>query len=258
MNQAGKKNSTPLRWLRLTGVAGVIGAIMWILGDVLLIGATASVADYPLVLDTYADRVDTEKAAMMLPSSETRLAAGVLVANVSVVFYLAGTWHLFRGLLPAGRWWAWPLFVLLLCGFAWTPLGHAAYYYIGMVYKTLLTTPSGAHEAILALGERFHEVLVIAWTLPIVTIGLALLGLGVRIALGGTAWPRWFVLVANPVSLLAIGTAIASVSPEPVATWLSGAAFNLGLLVIYVLSTMLLWNGGHRPPTHSTPSVLSR
>ena len=40
--------------------------------------------------------------------------------------------------------------------------------------------------------------------------------------------------------------AIALVSPEPVATWLDGAAFNLGWLVVYLLSTVLLWNGGRR------------
>ena len=246
---------TSFRWLRLAGSAGVIGAILWTLGDVLLIGAKAQVADYPLVLETYADRVDTDKAAMMLPSSQARLAAGALIANVGIVFYLAGSWHLFRGLLPAGRLWAWPVFVLLLCGNAWAPLGHAGYYYLGMVYKTLAATPAESHAAILELGARFHHVLLIAWYLPIVTLALALLGLSVRVALGRTAWPRWFALVANPVSLLAIGTAIAFVSPEPVATWLGGAAFNLGLLVLYLLSTLLLWKGGRRPSLDRNPAL---
>ena len=53
--------------------------------------------------------------------------------------------------------------------------------------------------------------------------------------------PKAAVLLANPASLVAIG--IAFVSPEPVATWLGGAAFNLGWLVVYLLSTVLLWNG---------------
>jgi len=236
----------PLRWLRLAGIAGIVGAILWTLGDALIIGAQAQPGDYPLVLQTYAGRVETDIAAMMLPSSEARLAAGALVADIGVVFYLAGSWHLFRGLRPAGRAWAWPIFVLLLCGNAWSPLGHAGFYYLGMVYKTLLATPPDAHAALLDLGERFHHVLLIAWLMPVVTLGLALAGLGAAIALGRTAWPRWFALVANPVSLVAIGMAIAYVSPEPVATWLDGAAFNLGWLVIYLLSTILLWNGRRR------------
>ena len=229
------------RLIRAAGVAGIIGAAMWALGDILLIGARADPARYPLIFDSYADQVDTAKAAMMLTSSPTRLAAGALVANAGIVFYLAGSWHLFRGVLPAGRRWAWPIFALLICGNAWAPLGHAGYYYLGMTYRTLIVTPSSAHPQILELADQFELVLTIAWLMPIVTLGLAILLLGLRIALGGTAWPRWFAIVANPLTVVGIGTLISRASPEPVATWLSGAAFNLGLLVVYLISTKLLW-----------------
>jgi hypothetical protein len=79
----------------------------------------------------------------------------------------------------------------------------------------------------------------------VATLAIALLLLAVVIGLGWTAWPRWFAAVANPVSLVGIGMLIAFVSPEPVRTWLDGAAFNLGWLVVYALSTALLWHGGH-------------
>lgn len=75
-----------------------------------------------------------------------------------------------------------------------------------------------------------------------VSVHLALLTLAGAIASGRTAWPRWFALVANPISLVAIGAAIVRVSPEPVRTWLEGAAFNTGRLVLYALPTWLLWN----------------
>ena len=75
----------------------------------------------------------------------------------------------------------------------------------------------------------------------------ALLLLGIVIALGRTAWPRWFAALANPVSLVAIGMLIARILPEPAHTWLDGAAFNLGWLVVYAVSTALLWNGGRSP-----------
>lgn len=230
--------------LRLSGIAGIVGAILWTLGDVLIIGASSTAADYPLVLGTYADRIDAEGAAMMLPSSEPRLAAGALVANIGIIFYLAGSWHLFQGVRPAGRWWAWSIFALLICGNAWSPLGHAAFYYLGMTYKTLLVTPVEAHAALLDLAAGFRRVLVIAWLLAVVTLGIALLLLGIVIALGRTAWPRWFAAVANPVSLVLIGTGLARVSPEPLHTWLVGAVSNTGWLVVYALSTWLLWNGG--------------
>ena len=233
-----------LRWLRLAGIAGVIGAVLWTLGDALIVGAKATAADYPLLFQAHAHQIEPDLAAATVPSSEARLAAGALVADVGIVFYLAGSWHLFRGLLPAGRKWAWPVFALLMCGNAWSPLGHAAFYYLGMAYKTVLVTPPAAHHALLNLAAYFHNALLIAWLLPIVTLGLALLGLGAAIATGRTAWPRWFGLLANPVSLVAIGMAIPLIMLEPLKTWLGGAAFNIGWLAVYLISTILLWNGG--------------
>ena len=235
-------------WFRITGLAGMIGAAMWILGDILLIGANANTAEYPLIFDFYADQIDTPKAAMMVSSSPARLGAGVLVANIGIVFYLAGSWHFFHGLLPAGRRGARIIGGLLICGSAWAPLGHAVYYYLGMTYKTLLVTPAAAHPALLDLAADFRLILQIAWSMPIITLGMAFLGVGLHIASGDTRWPRWFAIFANPLTLVGLGTLIAIVSPEPLRTWLNGAAFNLGLLVIYTMSTILLWRSGASAP----------
>jgi hypothetical protein len=235
-----------LRLTRLTGIAGIVGAVLWTLGDALIIGAKTSEGDYPQVLTRYADRIAFDAVPMMLPSSEARLAAGALVADFGIVFYLAACWHLLQGLRPAGGWWAWPVFALFVCGNAWSPLGHAGFYYVGMVYKTILETPVEAHAALLNLGEHFYDVLIVAWLLPIVTIGIALLLLAVAIALGRTAWPRWFALVANPLSLVGMGMLVAQLAPEPMQTWLGGAAFNVGFLIVYTFSTTLLWRGGSR------------
>ena len=38
----------------------------------------------------------------------------------------------------------------------------------------------------------------------------------------------------------------AFVMPEPVTTWLGGAAFNVGWFILYAASTILLWNRAER------------
>lgn len=228
--------------VRLSGIAGIIGALFWITGDALIIGAHADAADYPLLLKTYAGRIQFDALPMMLPSSGARLAAGALVADVGIVFYLAGSWHLFAGLRGAGAW-AWAAFALLVAGNAWSPLGHAGFYYAGMAYKVILETPPSAHAALLSLADRFRQVLTIAWLLPIITLGLALLLLAGTVARGGTAYPRWTALIFNPLSFLAIGAGVPFLLPEPIHTWLAGAGFNIGWLAVYGLSTVLLWNG---------------
>lgn len=46
------------RKLRLTGIAGIIGAICWTIGDAAIVGENAQPRDYPLLLIRYADRID--------------------------------------------------------------------------------------------------------------------------------------------------------------------------------------------------------
>lgn len=232
--------------LRLAGIAGIVGAVGWTIGDALIVGGSGTAADYPMLFARYADRIPLSRLAVVVSSPEPRLAAGALIADITVPLYLAGSWHLYRGAKPAGRWWALVILALLMIGNAWSPLGHAAFYYVGMAYKTILVTPETAHPALLELGARFSHVLIIAWLLPIVTLALGLLALGITIALGRTAWPRWVAIVINPVSLVMIGSA-SKLLPDPARTALDGAAFNIGWLVVYLLSTILLWNGGkHR------------
>lgn len=244
-------DSRALFWLRMAGVAGMMGAIFWTLGDALIVGGNARPADYPMLFRTYSSQIEPHLAQVMVSSSPGRLAAGALVADVGIIFYLAGTWHFFLGLRQAGVRWSWLVFALLVSGNAWSPLGHAAFYYLGMTYKTILVTPPAAHQALLHLAGDFHALLVVAWLLPIVTLGFALLGLGLAIALGRTAWPRWFALVANPVSLVVIGTAIPFAMPAPISIWLGGAVFNLGWLAVYLCSTILLWKGARSAAAES-------
>jgi hypothetical protein len=239
------------RKLRLAGIAGIIGAICWTLGDMAIVGENARPQDYPLLLIRYADRIDFGGLFAMLPASEPRLAFGALIADLAIPLYLIGSWHLFQAARPAGSLAAWAIFALLVCGNAYSPLGHAAFYFVGMLYKTIPAVPEAAHPALLDLGNRLHRVLLIAWVAAVGCLALALLLLGLVIAFGRTLYPRWAALVLNPVSLVLVGMAVPYLTPEPVRTWLGGAGFNIGWLVAYSLSTAVLWRA--RPvPSSST------
>lgn len=234
--------------IRISGLAGIAGALCWTLGDALIVGGNATPADYPLLMKDYADRIAFGALAETLSSSEPRLAFGALIANVAIPLYLLGSWHLYRGIRPGGRTLAAVVFALLVCGNAWSPLGHAAFYFIAMVYKTVMLVPEAAHGALLDLGAQFHRVLMIAWLLPVVTLAVATLLLAVAIVRGGTSYPRWAAAVLNPVSLMAIGVALPYALPDPLGTWLHGAGINIGWLFAYILSTVLLWRARNSQP----------
>lgn len=228
---------------RAAGIAGIIGAICWAIGDILLVGGHADPSDYPLLLRDYADWIDFEPLGWMLPLSERRMAFGALIANFSIPLYLAGSWHLFQGARPAGRWLAWSSFVLLFCANAWSPLGHVAFYYPAMAFRTIMDTPVEAHAALISLGQRFDHMLMIAWISAVVTLAAGMFLLAISILTGRSAYPRWAAAVLNPVTPLLVA-ASGSLLPDPVGRWFYASVLNVGFLIIYTLSTTLLWNGG--------------
>jgi hypothetical protein len=208
------------------------------------VGTEGCARRYPLLTKDYAARIafDAEALAATLPASEQQLALGALLGDIGVPLYLAGSWHIFRGVRMAGPWTAWPIFLLLICGNAWSPLGHAAFYYVAMVYKTILATPREAHDALLTLGNQFNDVLMIVWLMPVIGLALGLLLLGIAAARGKTRYPRWTALFFNPFAWVGIGLGVAMASPEPFQTLLGGAAFNVSWFVFYAISIVCLWN----------------
>jgi hypothetical protein len=228
--------------VRLAGLAGMFGAICWAIGDILLVGGRATVADFPLLLHDYADRIPFKALPLMLGLPENRLAIGALIADVSIPLYLAGSWHLAQGARPAGPLAMFAVLALFVCGNAWSPLGHAAFYYPGVTYGAILDAPLSAHTSLLALGAQFDRMLIIAWLLPVLTLAVAMTLLGLLTALGRTAYPCWAAFLFNPVVPLLVPIA-ASVLPDPLGSWFYAAVLNVGFLLVYALSTLLLWNG---------------
>ncbi|MEE4455161.1 DUF6796 family protein [Novosphingobium resinovorum] len=243
--------------IRVAGIAGIVGAICWAIGDILLVGGHAEPSDYPLLLQDYADRIDFAPLGWMLPLSERRMAFGALIANFSIPLYLAGSWHLFRGARPAGRVLSWGSFGLLFCANAWSPFGHVAFYYPAMTFRTILETPVEAHAALIALGKHFDQMLIIAWLSAVVALAAGMLVLAIAIITGRSAYPRWAAAVINPVTPLAMA-ALGSLLPDPVGRWFYASVLNIGFFIIYTLSTALLWNCGRAPGasgTYATPNA---
>lgn len=237
-------DSNALKYLRLAGVAGIIAAIAWTAGDVLLLGAKASPAQYPILAQyAAASWVDVATATVGLPFE--RLAAGALVAVFTTPLYLASSWHLYWAIKPAGRWLALPSFVLLFIGWALAPFAHGSFYYLGETYKLLASVDAATQPQVLAMADRFNTVITIEYgTLAVITL-VGFLWFTAALVRGRTLYPRW-VAFANPIVLILIGAFSDQVLPQPVATWIGGAGLNLGMLMWFTLSTVLLWNGGRQ------------
>ncbi|MFT4198159.1 MAG: hypothetical protein QM601_09660 [Pseudoxanthomonas sp.] len=227
-------------WAWWAGWAGVLGALGWIVGDVLIVGHVAPRAQFPLLFHTYADRIDPDMAERLVGVPHARLIVGALFAVFTLPLYLIGTWHLWRGLRPAGRAWALPAIVPIFLGYAWSPLAHAAFYFVGAVYQTILATDASAHPQLLALAVEFRRVLMIVYVPAVACSALGLLAFSLAVASGRTAYPRWLALTSNPVLLGALTIGLPHLLPGPLGDALVAAAFNTLWLLVYLQSLLLL------------------
>ncbi|MGS0896003.1 DUF6796 family protein [Burkholderia stagnalis] len=233
------------KWLTWAGIAGVLGALGWIIGDVLIVGHSVDRSAYPLLFETYAGRVDTGLAEHLVGVTHMRLIAGALLAVFTIPLYLVGGWHLWCGVRSAGRTWAIPAATLIFVGYALSPLAHAAFYFVGAVYQTLLDAGPSAHPVLLALADEFRRVLLIVWVPAVACQLLGLFVFSLAVATGRSAYPRWFALSSNPVLLGLLTVGVPQLLHGAVGDGLKAAAFNTTWLLVYLQSLLLLRGRGN-------------
>jgi hypothetical protein len=81
-----------------TGAAGMLGAIVFVVGDVMLYFTTSGERDIPTIMS-------------QLPL--WRLYIGGALGLVGSWFYTLGAWQVYLAVQPAGRWWARGTFLAL-------------------------------------------------------------------------------------------------------------------------------------------------
>jgi hypothetical protein len=234
---------TQQNWIRLAGVAGILGAIGWMLGDMLLVGNYLPDGPHGILFDQYGTRIgafNAKTASVTLRSSLSRLEAGALLGPLTIPLYLLGCWHLYQGARPAGRWWAVPMAVFLFIGNAYSPLGHAGFYYVAAIYQAIVAAPVDAHPLLLDLADHFSHALMIMYVAAVGCLVLGLLSLILTIATGRSAWPRWMVIVV-PLFVIVALSLDHMPFPQPLRAWLAGAGINIAWFLIFTTSTVLLW-----------------
>ena len=229
-----------LTLIRLSGFAGLLGALGWIVGDILIVGHIANPADYPL-LTAYANQLDAELALRLVGVPTSQLMAGALFAVFTMPLYLIGAWHLWQGILGAGRFWSTPAALLMFIGYALSPLPHAAFYFLGATYQSILNTPVAAHPQLLAQAAEFRQALNITFMPAVACQMLGLLWFSAAVATGRSAYPRWFAVAANPLVLGLLTIGVPHLMTGTIAVWLGSAGFNTTWLLVYGFSLCLLW-----------------
>lgn len=226
---------------------GLLASLSWVIADLLLVGFTPQPAQYPLLSTTYASQLDVDFAVLMLSGSTPRLMAGALLATFTIPLYLYSCFSLLSLVHRRPRPY---LAVPLLVGFAYAPLAHASFFYVGEIYKTLLQTPPTAHAALLTCGAHFTLLLKITW---LTSLSLTFIGWGIwgfLICTSRTAFPRRAAWL-NPLTFFFLLLLLVPLFPSPLHDLLACAIFNEAHFLFFLSLLLFIKKSS---TTHSVPT----
>ena len=224
--------------LRIAGLLASLGALLYAIGDVLLLASRVKLDDYPRLKPFAKLLSDAEKMVVLPPD---RLIWGALLGVFATPLVMLGYWQVYQGLSGADARWA--LAILGLFGTA-SVIGafvHGTFYYLGEYVQALNKVDDHSQPVIAEMIGRHRKVLIISYAPVILFILIASILFSILVASGQTAFPVWMAAI-NPVTLIIAWLLIKRILPQFVRDWTEGAGFNIAFLVFFACTTATLWN----------------
>ena len=224
--------------LRITGLLALLGALLYAIGDVLLLASKVSLDQYPR-LKPFAKLLSDAEKMVVLPAN--RMIAGALLGVFATPLVLAGIWQVYQGLNGANE------TLILITGLLFAVASvigtfvHGTFYYMGEYIQALNKVEDNSQPVIAEMIERHRKVLIITYAPVILFILTASILFSVLVASGRTAFPVWMAAI-NPVTMTIAWLLIKRLLPQFVQDWTEGAGFNIAFLVFFACTTATLWN----------------
>lgn len=230
---------TILTPLRVTGLLALLGALLYAVGDVLLLASKASFEDYPRLKPFRKLLSDAEKMVVLPPS---RMIWGALIGVFATPLVLAGFWQVYQGLNGAHQ------TLTLLTGLLFAVASvigafvHGTFYFMGEYVQALNRVEDSSQAVIAEMIARHRKVLVISYAPLLILIVIASILFSILVASGETAFPAWMAAI-NPVTMTIAWMLVKRFLPQFVREWTEGAGFNIAYLLFFAFTTFTLWNG---------------
>ena len=224
--------------LRITGLLALVGALLYAIGDVLLLASKASLEDHPRLKPFSKLLSDAEKMVVLPPN---RMIWGALLGVFATPLVLAGLWQVYQGLNGANQ--ALTLITGLLFAVA-SVIGafvHGTFYYMGEYVQALNKVEDGSQLVIADMIARHRKVLIISYAPLLILIIIASFLFSILVASGETAFPVWMAAI-NPVTMTIAWMVVKRILPQAVRDWTEGAGFNIAYLIFFACTTITLWN----------------
>ena len=225
--------------LRITGLLALLGALLYAIGDVLLLASKVSLEHYPRLKPFAKLLSDTERMVVLPPD---RLIWGALLGVFATPLVIVGYWQVYQGLAGANPSLALTTVSLFAIGSVIGAFVHGTFYYMGEYVQALNKVEDGSQAVIAEMIGRHRKVLIITYAPVMILIVVASILFSILVASGQTAFPVWMAAL-NPVIIIIAWLLLKRVLPQFVRDWTEGAGFNIAFLVFFACTTILLWNG---------------
>ena len=209
--------------LRLFGISGIIGSILFIFGDLLYNHIPGS---------------KNSPTVKMSKMPESRLLNAGTLGLVGCWFYTLASLHLYIAFRPAGDYLAFIFFLAFAATMICYGISHTAYFAIATGAQVAAQLGSDA-ESGGKLGNAFFKRLVYITYIPVAISSLMML---YGIVAGRSMYPRWMV-VFLPIVIYLLKTPATRILKGHLQEIINDSYDNVVFFVFYVLSTVVLWNG---------------
>lgn len=223
--------------IQISGILAIIGAILYAIGDVLLLASKASLDNYPKLKPFAKLLSDAEKMVVLSPN---RMIWGALLGVFSTPLVLAGFWQIHHGLAGANE--ALTLTTVLLFSIA-SVIGafvHGTFYYMGEYVQALNKVDEQSQIIIADMITRHRKVLILTYAPLLIFIIIASILFSVMVGMGVTLFPAWMAAV-NPVTITIVWMLLKRVLPQFIRDATEGAGFNIAYFVFFLCTTITLW-----------------
>ena len=224
--------------LRTTGIFAFIGALLYAIGDVLLLASKANLDDYPKLKPFAKLLSDSEKMVVL---SSRRMMWGALIGVFATPLILLGFGQVYQGLSSANDWAV--LATVSLFGSA-SVIGtfvHGSFFYLGEYIQALNNVQTESQDVIAGMIERHKKVMIFTYAPLLVFIIIASILFSILVASGNTLFPLWMAGI-TPLTMTIAWMLIKRILPQFISDWTEGAGFNIAYMAFFACTTMSLWN----------------
>ncbi|HSL31634.1 MAG TPA: DUF6796 family protein [Anaerolineales bacterium] len=224
--------------LRMTGLLAMAGALLYAVGDVLLLASKASLEQYPRLKPFRKLLSDAEKMVVLPPN---RMIWGALIGVFATPLVLAGFWQVYQGLNGANETLTLVTGLLFAVSSVIGAFVHGTFYYMGEYVQALNKVDDASQVVIAEMIARHRKVLVISYAPLLILIVIASILFSGLVGSGETAFPTWMAAI-NPVTMTIAWMLVKRALPQFVRHWTEGAGFNIAYLLFFAFTTLTLWN----------------